>query len=162
MTFIVVLFNTDKMTIEVTRERLQEIRILLETWLNKETASLKENQSLLGKLNFIAACVRPGRIFIARMLKWLKVLNKDYSPKQQVNVPEYVKKDVLWWFKFLPLYNGVSLMLYEEWSEPDSLYSSDSCLIGCGGFWEGKYFHAAFPQKIINKNIALLFLRCWL
>ena len=42
MTFIGVLFNTDKITIEVTRERLQEIRILLETWLNKETASLKE------------------------------------------------------------------------------------------------------------------------
>ena len=31
MTFIGVLFITDKMTIEVTRERLQEIRILLET-----------------------------------------------------------------------------------------------------------------------------------
>ena len=75
---------------------------------------------------------------------------KDYSPKQYVNVPEYVKKDILWWYKFLPLYNGVSLMLYEEWSEPDSLCSSDSCLIGCGGFGEGKYFHAAFPQKIIN------------
>ena len=62
MTFIGILFDTDKMTTDVNRGRLQEIRILLETWLNKETASLKDIQSLLGKLNFIAACVRPGRI----------------------------------------------------------------------------------------------------
>ena len=62
------------MTLEVTPERFVEIRSLLTVWLNKETASIKEIQSLLGKLNFIAACVRPGRIFISRMLKWLKVL----------------------------------------------------------------------------------------
>ena len=57
---------------------MNEIQILLRNWLNKETASIKEMQSLLEKLNFIAACVRPGRIFVSRMLKWLTVLySKD-------------------------------------------------------------------------------------
>lgn len=80
------------MTIEVTQERLFEIRSLLKTWLDKDTACLKNIQSVLGKLNFIAACVRPGRIFIARMIKWLKVLNKNNSPREQVSIPKYVKK----------------------------------------------------------------------
>ena len=35
MVFIGILFNTVKMTIEVTPERLKEIKILLHTWLNK-------------------------------------------------------------------------------------------------------------------------------
>ena len=69
MTFIVVLFNTKTMTIEVTPDRLIELKLLLRQWLFKEQASIKEIQSLLGKLNFIAACVKPGRIFISRMLK---------------------------------------------------------------------------------------------
>ena len=69
MIFIGVLFNTEKMTIEVTQERLNEMRLLLQTWLCKSTASLKEIQSISGKLNFIAACVRPGRVFIARLLQ---------------------------------------------------------------------------------------------
>ena len=60
----------------VTPERLHEIRYLLQSWLDRETASLIEIQYLLGKLNFIAACVRPGRIFIVRMLQLLEVLNK--------------------------------------------------------------------------------------
>ena len=148
MTFVGVLFDTNKMTIEVTPERLKEINLLLKTWLEKHTASLKEIQSLLGKLNFIAACVRPGRIFISRMLKWLKSLNKETSSRlQQVEIPLYVKKDVLWWYRFLPTYNGISLMLYEEWCTPDAICSSDACLQGCGGFWLGKYFHTSFPVK---------------
>ena len=143
MIFIGVLFNTITMTIEITPTRLQEIINILASWLNKDMASLKEIQSLLGKLNFVAACVRPGRIFISRMLKWLKVLYKEEAGLHII--PNYVKKDILWWHTFLPHYNGVSMMLFEEWSVPDSVFSSDACLEACGGFWEGKYFHANFP-----------------
>ena len=146
------------MTIEVTQERLNEMQLLLQTWLYKSTASLKEIQSILGKLNFIAACVRPGRVFIGRLLQWLKVLNKSHNPREQVYIPDYVKKDILWWHKFLPCYNGVSLMLYEEWSDPDEICSSDACLNACGGFWSGKYFLASFPEKYNNEkyNITVL------
>ena len=158
MIFIGILFNTVKMTIEVTPERLQEIKFLLNTWLNKETACLKEVQSLLGKLNFIAACVRPGRIFISRMLKWLRALHLEESRHKQVQIPNFVKKDVMWWYKFLPIYNGVSLMLYEEWCEPDEICSSDSSLQGCGGFWQGKYFHTAFPEKFHNDQFHITIL----
>ena len=152
MVFVGILFNTVKMTIEVTPERLNEINFLLYTWLNKETASLKEIQSLLGKLNFVAACVRPGRIFISRMLKWLKVLNKGDSRHKQVPIPNYVKKDIRWWYKFLPIYNGVSLMLFEEWCKPDEICSSDASLQGCGGFWQGNYFHTSFPKEFNNRH----------
>ena len=79
MTFIGVLFNTETITIEITEDRLNELRLLLRSWLNREKASLKGIQSLLGKLNFVAACVRPGRFFISRMIKWLKVLHKKVS-----------------------------------------------------------------------------------
>ena len=35
---------------------------------------------------------------------------------------------------------------------PDAIFSSDSCLSACGGFWQGNYFHSVFPDFIINKN----------
>ena len=122
---------------------------------------MKEIQSLLGKLNNIAACVRPGRILFSRMLQWLKVLNKEAHPRQQVSIPQYVQKDVLWWHKFLPLYKGVSLMFYEEWSEPDVICSSYACLLSCGGFCSGKYYHTKFPDifhaRKYNINILEMF-----
>ena len=158
MTFIGILFNTEKLTMEVTPERLREIQHLLQNWLDKETASLKEIQSLLGKLNFVASCVRPGRVFISRMLKWLKVLIKENEPRKQVSIPDYVRKDILWWKSFLPKYNGISLLWYEEWSQPDAICSSDACLRSCGGYSEGKYFHTCFPESFLDNkyNICIL------
>lgn len=144
MVFLGVLFNTITMTLEVTPERLKELKLLVEHWLCKSSASLKEIQSLLGKLHFVAACVRPSRIFVSRLLSWLRSIH--HSPFIQHDIPDMVKKDLIWWQKFLPVYNGVSMMQTEEWSEPDSVFSSDSCLEGCGGFWMGHFFHTQFPQ----------------
>ena len=72
MVFLGGLFNTNKMTMEVTPERLLEIRSMIKTWLIKHEASLKEIQQLLGKLNFIESCVRSSRVFVYRILNWLR------------------------------------------------------------------------------------------
>ena len=47
----------------------------------------------------------------------------------------------------MPTYNGVSMMLYEEWCKPDEIFPSDSCLEGCGGFWQGIFFQSSFPEN---------------
>ena len=60
-----------------------------------------------------------------------------------------------WWHSFLPLYNGVSMMLYEEWCSPDAIFSSDSSLQACGGFWDGKYFHSKFPAKVTDRGYSI-------
>ena len=153
------LFNTEKMTVEVTPERLIKIQLLLQNWLRKHIVSLKEIQSILGKLNFIAACVRPGMFFfISRLLQWLKNLNTGQHPCEQVHIPDYVKLDILWWQKYLPRYNGVSLMLYEEWSDPDESCSSDSCLIACVGVWSGNYFHSSFADHFYEQKYSITIL----
>ena len=40
------------------------------------------------------------------MLKWLRALHLEESRHKQVQIPNFVKKDVIWWYKFLPIYNG--------------------------------------------------------
>ena len=139
------------MTVEVTKERLAEIRKLTEELLNKDLATIKQIQSLLGKLNFVGACVKPSRIFISRMLNWLRSIY--HSPVFQHAIPELVRKDLLWWNRILPLYNGVSMMEYENWSAPDAIFSSDSCLTACCGFWNGKFFHVRFPEFILGRKL---------
>ena len=50
------------------------------------------------------------------------------------------------------IYNGFSLMLlYKEWSFPDAVFSLDSCLQGCGGFWKGVWFIVRKRAKIRNR-----------
>ena len=141
MVFLGVLFNTVTMTLEVTPERLAELRAQICQWIGMSSASLKQIQSLLGKLNFIASCVRPSRLFMFRMFNWLRGIYSS-SASTSYLIPEEVRKDLLWWHRFLPVYNGISMMQTEKFSEPDSVFASDSSLSACGGFWHGTYFHA--------------------
>ncbi len=146
MAFLGVWFNTESLTLEVTKDRLDELRELLESWSHRTRASRQEIQSVIGKLNFVASVVRPGRVFISRLLNFLRGL-----PETGLHAidPE-VHKDLRWWAEFLPVYNGISMMPVEGWSSPDEIFASDACLIGCGAWLPDlrQYFHATFPPHI--------------
>jgi hypothetical protein len=60
---------------------------------------------------------------------------------------------VYWWKLFLAHYNGVSVMMLDEWSCPDEIFQSDSCLSGCGGLSCQGFFHTQFPQFILQQNL---------
>ena len=104
--------------------------------VTQEKASLRDLQSLLGKFHFVSTCVRPGRLFVSRLLNWLRqafpsnTVGSGYKINRRI--PKDAKKDLLWWPKFLPGYNGVSIMSLENWSSPDEDLSSDTCLDGFG------------------------------
>jgi hypothetical protein len=149
MVFLGVLFNTVSCTLSVSVERLEEILQLLDEWLVKEVVSKQQVQSLVGKLNFVASCVRPGRVFVSRMLDMLRGMGDTGFVPLDVEF----RKDLTWWRKYLPIYNGVSMMSWEDWSSPDMVVASDSCLVGCGGFCQGKYFHACFPEFVQSMGL---------
>ncbi|VDI15088.1 Hypothetical predicted protein [Mytilus galloprovincialis] len=150
MSFLGVWFDTEKMTLEVTPARLTEILALVNAWLFKSKVFRKEVQSLIGKLNFIASCVKPGRIFISRILNFLREFVSD---DQCLELSEEFKKDIFWWSEFLLIFNGISILSLEEWTEPDQFFSCDACLSGCGGISSSQYFHCAFPSFIIKQNL---------
>ena len=148
--FIGILFDSENLTLTVTPERLMEIKILVNEWLKFEKATLKQLQSLIGKLNFVAHCVKPARIFISRLLNWLREIQCTESAQ---SISSETKKDLEWWFHFLPKFNGISTMNLEEWSIPDEILASDSCLVGCGAFLNGRFFHTQFPEFVKKQTL---------
>jgi hypothetical protein len=87
--------------------------------------------------DFLGECVKQSRnFFISRLLIWLR----EISDKGSFCIPLDLKLDLLWWNKCLPLYNGVSIMLSEEFSSPDEILSVDACLLRCGGWMNDRYF----------------------
>jgi hypothetical protein len=155
MTFLGVTFDTVSMTLEVTPERMVEISLLVQSWLRKKKASLKELQSLLGKLHFISSCVRPGRVFVNKLLSWLRTAfpeNSTGNHRVFRNIPNYVLKDLRWWERYLSKFNGISMMSIENWSAPDEMLSCDACLLGMGAISKNQFFHTIFPEFLRKKN----------
>ena len=149
MMFIGILFDSENMTISIDTQRLSEILQLVSNWLCSTNCTKRELQSLLGKLNFVSQCVRSGRIFVSRLLNWLR----DFPDNGKIVIPTDFKRDLFWWQEFLPSYNGISMILSDEFSNPDQLFSVDACLTGCGGWMDGRYFHCSFPEFILDQNL---------
>ena len=115
--FLGIMFDARAMTMEVSPDRLKEMKAELATWLNKTGATQKEVESLVGKLQFAAKCVRAGRIFIGRLIKWIRMMNrKDTYP-----IPVEARKDIAWWARFMQQYNGISLIWLIKEPEPDTV-----------------------------------------
>jgi hypothetical protein len=149
MMFLGIQLDTHDLTLSIDEDRIEDSKQLFEDWMKKSHASLKEAQSLLGKVQFIATCVRPGRIFVSRLLNWIRTI-KSQSP---VHIPAEVLLDVKWWLNFLPVYNGVSMMPMVDWSQPDEILATDACLIGCGGTCGNEFYHAVFPEFIQRQSL---------
>ena len=153
LTVLGVQFDSDKMFIEVTPDRMSSILAELHTWLNRVYASKREFQSLLGKLSFVFKCVRPARVFMNRLLV---AVRNSLPNSARITVSGDIKRDIYWWFRFLPKYNGMSMIVSEEWSVPDGVISTDACLSGCGGgVVASPFFMLSFLNLFKSKNCIL-------
>ncbi len=144
--FLGILFNTLTMTMSITPERIQEILDTVTIWCDSKIATRKQVQHILGKLHFICKCVRQGRVFVNRILNFLRGMPEI----GEVEVQEEFRKDLLWFHKFLPLYNGVSLIPPAKFGGIDETVACDACLEGCGGICGLEYFHTVFPEYIVD------------
>lgn len=153
MPFLGVLFDTLSCTLEITPERLAEIKTLIAKWENKRQATRNELESLIGKLSFVAACVRPGRVFLARIINAL-----SGWPETPLEIPQEIRRDLWWWGEFISTYNGVSMMPWHEWCRPDAELTTDACLQGGGATFRGEHFACKFPDWILQSEPNINFL----
>ena len=145
MTFLGIEVNTVEFTMHIPKTKMAEIREILLKWEEKCVANLTEVQQLAGLLNFACKCVKSGRVYLARILNFLRSFDSKAQVKQ---IPQETLKDVQWWREFTPKYNGVSLILDAEWSEPDQYICTDSCLTGGGGLTTNEFFHFEFSERV--------------
>ena len=64
------------MTMEMSQDKLKETKMELNTWLYKNSANRREVESLIGKLQFLAKCVKAGRIFLSRLIQLIKGMER--------------------------------------------------------------------------------------
>ena len=90
------------------------------------------------------------------LLNFLRTLPKFGVRK----VPGTVVQDILWWLEFAQTFNGVALIPDKDWSSPNHVLSSDSCLMGGGGYAKGKYYHWQYNSTLIKENLDINQLEC--
>ena len=147
--FLGILFDLIEFQISIPKQKIQQTLELVREMSEALSVSLKTMQRLLGKLQFVGTCVRPGRVMIMRLLDSITGRTDDTS---SIEVTENMRKDLRWWMQLLQSYNGVSMMWFTGDRKIDQSLSSDACLTGYGIFSQGQYAFGEFPKKYLNNN----------
>ena len=156
MVFLGIEVNTISMSLKIPSKKLEEIIEEVKKWSNKREASRKQVQKLAGLLNFACRCVRSGQIYLARILNFLR----STPVTGFIKIPCTVYDDITWWQEFAPMFNDVSLMMENEFSLPDLVISSDSCLSGGGALSSEEFFHVEYPQDVKKRCTHINQLEC--
>ena len=109
--FLGIVINTIDQTLQISEDRLEEIRLLISSWLSGSSAPEREVLSLLGKLNFCAQVVHDGTKFTRRLVQAAKVVKKLHY---QVVIGTECQKDLVWWHRSISTHNGIC-MFPREW-----------------------------------------------
>ena len=137
--------DTVKKTIEVSEIRKNELLQLCHKWQNMQFFTKKQLQSLIGKLSFVTNCIRPGRIFISRLLQVLR----GSSEQEKHEVTDEIKQDLRWWQEYLPSFKGVSILWLHDSLCYEELLASDASLVGGRAVHHKEFFHVKFPQWVL-------------
>ena len=92
--------------------------------MTKRSISRKNLQSVLGRLLYVAKCIRPARLFVSRLLEQLRGAKRPH-----ININSSMRADLEWFRDFAMVWNGVAVF-------PDTTPSKeivvDACLTGIG------------------------------
>ena len=121
-------------SISIPDEKLTQICDTVKQWQGKCSCTKRQLQSILGLLLYVHKCVKPARVFLNRMLELLRASHND----KKVSLTDDFKRDLAWFAKFLPNYNGVNLYDHKPIHETLEL---DACLMGLGGCVENCVYH---------------------
>ena len=140
--------DSEHFTLSVTATRVEDLLTELASWSSREFYTLKQLKSLLGKLSFVAACVKPGRIFISRLLNNLRVF--DASSRARLRVSADMQADIAWWLAFLPLFNGTSFIKPQQWECDDLQFTTDASMTAGGATCLDECLTCDFPDNIVR------------
>ena len=149
VTCLGVLIDTVNGTISIPPEKLRDVTDTVRQWLLRNVATKRELQSILGLLLYVHKCVKPERVFLNRMLDLLRFAHG----RQKVTLTPDFKRDLRWFSKFLPAYNGVSLYDHRP---IDVTLELEACLTGLGGRSGNFIYHLPITKGFRNWNIVHL------
>ena len=152
LTFLGIEMDTVAMSLRLPAEKLTELRGLVARWEGRSFCTLKELESLAGKLQHACKVVKPGRTFMRRMFELMKGTRRG---QRFVRLNVAFRSDLAWWHLFMARWNGRAILASPEQAGPrHHLFSDASGVFGCGAMWGVQWFQLPWPQESDYTSIA--------
>ena len=144
ITFLGIEIDTVDMTIRLPVEKLQEVQELLKFWMGRKKCTKRELLSLIGLLAFVCKVVKPGRIFLRRMID-LSTTVTGLDHYLYLNLE--ARADIDWWVRFLPDWHGVEIIHPTPVTAVELSLFTDASDLGLGCFFKTHWISAGWPPE---------------
>ncbi|KAL9964522.1 hypothetical protein ACROYT_G028176 [Oculina patagonica] len=152
LVFLGILIDSNLMECSLPPDKLSELLAELQAWSSCKKCIKRELLSLIGKLNFACRIIPAGRIFLRRLID-LSITAR--LPHHHISLNVEARRDVAWWLKFLPLWNGRAIIPDPFWSRsPDlELFTDASGGLGFGIYFQGHWLNGSWPPNLADRSI---------
>lgn len=95
--FLGIEVDTVNQMIRLSDDRLAALMHTLCTWGNRSKCTKRELQSLIGTLSFACKVIKPGRIFLRRLIDLSCTVSQ---PSHHISINSEARADIQWWASF--------------------------------------------------------------
>lgn len=158
LTFLGFEIDTVRMEVRLPRDKLRALQDLLAEWVQKQSCTRRELESLLGSLGHAGYVVEEGKTFLRRLFELLSVARK---PWHHIRLNAAARSDLCWWQLFLAPLNHRSVRQSLVPGGQRFTFATDaSGSVGCGAVWDYRWFQlkwselpAAFHDDVVGDSI---------
>ena len=103
LVFLGVEIDSSLLRVSLPKAKLYDFKLLLQSFATRKRASLRQLQSLAGKLSWASLVVTGGKVFLRRILNEIALIKKQNHTRI---LSKEIFKDISWWLAYLNRFNG--------------------------------------------------------
>ena len=157
ITYLGISIDSEQFYIQIPDDKFDDLMLILPFWHKRKKCTKQELLSLIGKLSFVCKVVRPGRIFLRRLITLSTTVKSLYH---HISLTKEARADIQWWIDFLPSWNRRSII-----PDPLFIYSTDLQLftdassIGFGAIYKNSWIQGQWndTQKLMSIDFKEMF-----
>ena len=132
MTYLGIEINSVASTIQLPEDKFNELQLLLKQWGSRKKCTKRELLSLIGSLSFACKVVKPGRMFLRRLIDLsTSVPNLNHH----ITLNSEARADIQWWNSFLPSWNGIEFIQQDIITSHSLKLFTDASFLGFGAVY---------------------------
>ena len=151
LTYLGIEIDADAQIIHLPTEKLQELHRILATWSARKKCTKRELLSLIGSLSFASKVVKPGRMFLRRLIELSTTVQ---NLNHHISLTVESRADLHWWIQFLSQWNGVEFFQsHPVTSDAMLLFTDASGVHGFGAVYGCHWFACTWPTAMLPYHI---------
>jgi hypothetical protein len=143
ITYLGIEIDTINMTVRLPEEKLTKLKQLLAEWNQKKKVKKSELLALIGFLAFASKVVKPGRMFLRRLIDLSTTVKSDHH---YVSINSDARADLHWWQTFIPEWNGINIIPSLPVSSDSISLFSDASSVGLSATFGSRWLYSDWSK----------------